>query len=136
MTISPKKILLVEDDCLISLINLKALDNFGFLSIHASNGEEAIQFAETSDFDLVLMDIDLGEGINGLEAACAIQKRKDVPILFLSSHQEHEIVEKARCISRYGYVTKGSGLSVLRTSIEVALGVHESEKKVKQFLKK
>ncbi|MBE7411891.1 MAG: response regulator [Leptospiraceae bacterium] len=134
MTHLQKKILLVEDNEMVSMVHLQALESFGFLSTHASNGEEAIQFAEKSEIDLVIMDIDLGEGMNGLETAKRIQKSKDVPILFFSSHNEKEIVEKARDISRYGYVTKGSGLPVLKTSIDVALGFHDTEKKLSHFL--
>lgn len=42
------------------------------------------------------MDIDLGKGIDGTEAAQRILKFCEVPVVFLSNHTEKEIVEKQK----------------------------------------
>lgn len=60
-------------------------------------------------FDLVLMDIDLGDGMDGTEAARQILLRRNVPIAFLTSHMEKEYVDRAKAISSYGYVVKDTG---------------------------
>lgn len=64
------------------------------------------EFKDKGEIDLILMDIDLGEGMDGTQAAEIILREKDIPIIFLSSHTESEIVEKTEKITSYGYVVK------------------------------
>ncbi len=126
-----KKILLVEDQPLVALATLKNLRSFGFDAISAATGEEAIRLsAEDRTIDLVLMDMDLGPGIPGSEAAREILKARTVPIVFLTSHSGKEMVEKVRDITRYGYVLKSGGDFVLRSSIEMALELFEANNKI------
>jgi DNA-binding NarL/FixJ family response regulator len=61
-----------------------------------------------TNIDLILMDIDLGGGIDGAKAAEEILKDFYIPILFLSAHTEKEIVEKTEKITSYGYVVKSA----------------------------
>ncbi len=65
-----KVILLVEDDNIQVLSTVARLKRFGYAVIAASSGEESIRTAAGSEhIDLILMDIDLGRGIDGIEAA-------------------------------------------------------------------
>ena len=115
-----KKLLLVEDDMVTAAAEAAMLKKNGFDVVSASSGEKAIQLINTLNFDLILMDIDLGSGINGSETAEIILSTKMIPIVFLTSHSEKETVEKVRSITRYGYVIKNSGDFVLLSSIEMA----------------
>jgi len=72
------------------------------------------------------MDIDLGKGIDGTEAAQRILKFCEVPVVFLSNHTEKEIVEKTEKITSYGYVVKNSGETVLIASIKMAFKLFEA----------
>lgn len=83
------------------------MEKYGYTVIHKETGEEAIDLMqENKEVDLILMDIDLGEGISGTEAAKTILAKHDLPLLFLSSHTEKEIVETTEKITSYGYVVK------------------------------
>jgi DNA-binding NarL/FixJ family response regulator len=61
------------------------------------------------------MDIDLGKGMDGTQAAEIILQDHDIPLVFLSNHTEMEIVKKTDNITSYGYVIKSTGESVLIT---------------------
>jgi len=127
-----KTILLVEDEALIAMTQKMALEKYGYAIQTASTGEKAIEVIETaSDIDLVLMDINLGDGIDGTEAAGIILKDHDIPIVFVSSHTEPEIVEKTEKITSYGYVVKNSSITVLDASIKMAFKLFE-EKMISQ----
>ena len=78
------------------------------------------------------MDIDLGAGIDGTEAARHILEQKNLPIVFLTSHSERARVEKVRDITRYGYVVKNSGDFVLQSSIEMAFDLFEANRKSRE----
>ncbi len=124
-----KTILLVEDEPIIALDEKAALEKFGYRVIWASDGEKAItSFAGNPDIDLVLMDINLGKGIDGTEAARLILAEHDVPIVFLSSHIEPEIVEKTERITSYGYVVKASSKTVLDALIKMAFKLFDANR--------
>ncbi len=127
-----KTILLVEDEAITAMLEKKQLENMGYSVHHVSNGEDAIQSALNENYSLILMDIDLGFGIDGTQAAEQILNRKDVPVVFLSSHTEPEIVEKTEKITSYGYVVKNSGIVVLDTSIKMALKLFNAKTLNKQ----
>jgi PAS domain S-box-containing protein len=124
-----KTILLVEDDPVTSLIGKKTLEKYGFKVVVAVSGEKAVETVETdAGIDLVLMDIDLGKGIDGTEAAKIILKKHDLPLVFHSSHTERGVVEKTEGITSYGYIAKNSGETVLIASIKMAFRLFESRK--------
>jgi PAS domain S-box-containing protein len=121
-------ILLVEDEIITAMLEKKQLESIGYSITHVMNGEDAIQevLGKNIYFDLILMDIDLGSGIDGTQAAEEILKEKDIPIVFLSSHTESEIVEKTEKITSYGYVVKNTGIVVLDASIKMALKLFDA----------
>lgn len=128
---SKKTILLVEDMAIIAMAEANTLKKNGYSVIIAGNGNEAIKIAsENSNLDLILMDIDLGKGMDGTEAAQIILKNQDVPIVFLSNHTEKEIVDKTEKITSYGYVVKNSGETVLLASIKMAFKLFEAHQKM------
>jgi PAS domain S-box-containing protein len=126
-----KTILLVEDEIIIARAAAVNIEKFGYNVIHAENGQKAIDiFSGTREINLVLMDIDLGPGIDGTETAKKILELRDIPVVFLTSHAELEMVEKVRGITRYGYVIKNSGNFVLQSTIEMAFELFDSYKKL------
>lgn len=126
----PKTILLVEDEALIALTEARVLQKFGYQVITAKSGEEAVKaFERGQAIDLVLMDINLGAGMDGTQAAEIILARHDLPLIFLSSHTERAVVEKTEGITSYGYIVKNSGETVLLASIKMAFRLFESRLK-------
>lgn len=130
--VKKKCLLLVEDEALIALSNKHALERYGYEVAIASCGERALEMLDDpTDFDLVLMDINLGQGMDGTETASRILQNQDLPIVFLSSHTEPEIVEKTEKISSYGYVVKNSSITVLDASIKMAFKLFEANQQLK-----
>ncbi|MDO9540830.1 MAG: PAS domain S-box protein, partial [Kiritimatiellia bacterium] len=123
-----KTILLVEDDTSTMMIEAHLLKSFGYAVVPAKSGEEAVQIATGNDkIALMLMDVNLGDGIDGPEAARQILLKRNLPIVFLFSHTEKEYVERIKGIAGYGYVVKNSGDVVLQSSIEMALNLFKSQ---------
>lgn len=124
-------VLIVEDEPFIAMAEKLVLERNGYAVIIAPNGERAIELARTSPtIDLVLMDIDLGRGMDGTEAASVILRERDVPLAFLSSHTEAETVAKTESITSYGYIVKNSGETVLLASIRMAFRLFEAKRLV------
>jgi PAS domain S-box-containing protein len=130
MAIQVRTILLVEDDALIAINEKMLLEQYGYSVVAVNSGERAVACLEgRHDVDLVLMDIDLGPGIDGTEAATRILRTREIPIVFLSSHTEPAVVRKTEAITSYGYVVKNSGITVLDASIKMAFKLFEAETK-------
>ena len=129
-------ILLTEDEVFIALSTAETLKANGYSVITAHSGESCLKhITDDEAVDLILMDIDLGRGMDGTETARKILALKHIPIVFLTSHSEQEMVNKVRGITRYGYVIKNSGDFVLLSSIEMAFELFEAYTKTQNSLK-
>jgi len=126
-----KTILLVEGEAVIALTEAEIISGFGYDVITANSGEKAVELATNDQkIDLILMDIDLGSGIDGTEAARQILAKRQLPIVFLTAHAEKEYVDRVKKITRYGYVIKNSGDFVLQSSIQMAFELFEAHKNI------
>jgi PAS domain S-box-containing protein len=123
-----KIILIVEDEKYLANVEASFLEIEGYKIVKAASGETALDIIQKNEqvIDLVLMDIDLGAGIDGIDTAHEILKIREIPILFLSSHTDESVVKKTEKITSYGYVVKCNGLAVLSASIKAALRLYES----------
>jgi CheY-like chemotaxis protein len=123
-----KVLLLVEDEAIIALDEKRRLEARGHRVLQASSGEDAIELVRSGKehIDLILMDIDLGPGMDGTDAAVEIMKERDLPIIFLSSQTEEAVIERTKSITSYGYVTKHSGTVILDTSIRMAIKLFQN----------
>lgn len=132
-SVSASKILLVEDEALISVTESFFLKSQGYSVISASKGDRALMIVrENEDIDLVLMDIELGSGLSGAETAEQILAIRELPIVFLTSYSDRTIVEQVKSITRYGYVAKNAGDYVLLSTIEMALELFRTNRKLRE----
>ena len=129
-----ESILIVDDDRTTASIMQLHLNNFGYhVAGIASSAKEAIKVARDIEPDLVLMDIRLGEGADGIDAAMAISKHMDVPIVFVTSHSDSETLRRAKIVNPVGFINKPLRESDLKTTIEFA--INAKPKIVKSDLK-
>lgn len=127
---SEGRILIVEDEHIVAMGIKRMLKNMGYtLAGVASSGEDAINKAESTFPDLVLMDIMLKGNINGIEAAKEIKARFGIPVVYLTACSESKIVERAWKTEPLGYIVKPFDEKDLKKSIDVALQRQRMEKK-------
>ncbi len=127
-----KIILIVEDEIILGMVTKKQLETEGYSVLITTSGEKAVDLVceKKEPVDLILMDIDLGKGIDGTEAARIILGVFDIPLLFLSSHTEKDIVERTEKITNYGYVVKNSSFTVLDASIKMAFKLFNAHQNI------
>jgi CheY-like chemotaxis protein len=118
------RVLLVEDDAVIAMGERKALAKRGYEIVHAASAEEALAYVGGSrdSFDLVLMDVNLGEGMDGIVAAHEMRKTCEVPLVFLTSHSESEIVARAQGLTSWEFVSKERGIEAVDKAMRNAMG--------------
>lgn len=103
----PLRVLLVEDEIVIGLYLKAELESIGCrVSRWVASGEAGVQAAAELKPDLVLMDIRLSGGIDGIEAARRIRKVSALPIVFVSGYQDPSIQEAAAAVGPLAYLCK------------------------------
>ncbi|MEJ2663815.1 MAG: response regulator [Spirochaetia bacterium] len=126
------QIMVVEDEGLVALEIKEGLENMGYEVPHVlSSGKEAIEHVMIDRPDLVLMDIRLEGGVDGIEAAEQIRKIFNVPVVFLTAHSDEKTLQRAKLTESYGYILKPFEEKALRATIEVALYKAKEEKKIR-----
>ena len=87
----------------------------------AESGSEIIELAEKSDYDIILMDIEMEQTNAGILAAEKIRdKNPDAGIIFLTAHETKEMIVTAMGAGAVDYVVKGVGDEVLLMHIRNA----------------
>lgn len=108
--IKPLKILLVEDNAINQNLATRLLKNSGHEVVLASNGQEALEKYGQSEFDVILMDIQMPK-MNGFEATTAIRAIENdrgthTPIIAMTAHALKGDKEKCLAQGMDGYIAK------------------------------
>jgi len=126
MKVSKKrKVLIVEDDHLVSEMIRGMLEELGYIIAgEAEDGHDALGMIKEVQPDVVLMDIKMPR-MSGIEAAILIQKHFPTPIVILSAYETEDLVKEASEAGVGAYVVKPPGPSELFRAIEIACGRFE-----------
>jgi CheY-like chemotaxis protein len=116
------RVLVVEDDTVILSIEKWRLSNLGFdVCGSAATGADALDCVANMRPDIVLMDITLKGEIDGIETASRIKKNFSIPVIFVSSHTDEEILSRAKAVNPDGFIKKPFDDDDLRIAIELGL---------------
>ena len=124
MTSKKNKILVVEDNTETQLIIKVNLRDYYEVEI-TNNADDAISLIKNNSFDLVLLDINLGNNDDGRDVLNMIKKEPDysnLPVIIITAYDidddEKELLMKLSC----DYLEKPLDKKVLRDSIGSCLG--------------
>ncbi|NMC49064.1 MAG: EAL domain-containing protein [Desulfovibrio sp.] len=124
----PLSILVVEDERIIALDIGARLRRLGYrVSGTVASGAQALEACAKEPPALVLMDIVLNGGMDGIETAGLIRERHDIPVVYLTSHADQKTLLRAAKTAPYGFVIKPGNDDWLQSAIEVALYKHATE---------
>jgi putative two-component system response regulator len=118
-----KKSILAVDDMPMNLRSLKAILE-PYYNIHlAKSCAIAFSVLDKTDIDLLLLDIEMPDmsGIEFLEALKKMPAKKDIPVIFVSSHNPEEMTDTVTRLGAKDYVMKPYELNVLLQKINTAL---------------
>ncbi|MFN3997368.1 LytR/AlgR family response regulator transcription factor [Algoriphagus sp.] len=101
------KILIVEDDMIIAANISLQLSNLGYeVTGIETKAEEAVHHALETKPDMILMDIQLKGGSNGIDAAHAIRKYLDIPLIYLTANVDDATFQKAKETHPFAFIAK------------------------------
>ena len=130
-------IMIVDDDPDVTSNLSYRLHELGYdISNISYSGEKAVKEAIEYQPDLILMDIVLVGGIDGVEACRQIQEQLQIPVLFMTGHADTDTLHRAKMTKPYGYIFKPFTDRELEAVIETAIYRHRVEKELIEIKQK
>jgi len=129
----PPRILVVEDGLIMARdieARLKKM-SYDVVGI-AGSGDEAVRKAKDLSPDLVLMDVNLKGGVDGIHAAELIRGRADIPVVYITGYSDVQTLRRARATDPFGYILKPFEERELHGTIEMALYRHQMHRQLKE----
>ncbi len=121
-------ILVVEDEGIVARDLSQRLTHLGYrVPAISMTGEDALRQAEAIRPDLVLMDINLRGGMDGVETATRLRAKHSLPVIYLTAYSDQSTLDRAKQTEPYGYLLKPFVEPELQAAIEVALFKHQRE---------
>jgi two-component system, response regulator PdtaR len=116
------RVLVVEDDAIAAMDLEETLEKLGYAVCGlAATASQAVRTAEAERPDLVLMDIRLADGSNGIDAAAEIRERLGIPSLSVTAHDDPATLRRADAARPLGYVRKPYSDADIYTALRRAL---------------
>jgi len=112
------RILIAEDESIIRMGLCRILEDAGHQVVAAPDGRTAVKLARQSGPDLAILDIKM-PGMDGLEAARTIYRRRPLPIVLLTAYGDRELVEQAAGLPVMAYLIKPINERELLATVEV-----------------
>lgn len=118
--------LIVDDEVELAKMTAEYFQMFDISTEYVDSAASCYDFLEENDVDLILLDINLGDG-SGFEVCKKVREQYQLPILFISARQSDDDVLIALSIGGDDYIKKPYSLSVLLAKVKINL------KKVEQL---
>lgn len=113
------KVLVVEDDPMVAMINMEYLGSVKNVSIagHTKSQNETLEFLKKNEVDLILLDIFLG-GENGLDILKEIREQGfTIDVIMITSANGREEISKALSLGSVDYLIKPFDLGRFKIAI-------------------
>lgn len=116
------RILATEDDPIHEAKLRMALEVLGYELIEVlSDPQQVLSLIKATKPDILLMDIDLGADISGIDLVKKINETHDIPSVFLTSFTDNETFQEAKKTNPLAYITKPYEIPELQRAIELAV---------------
>lgn len=116
------RILIVEDEVLVAEDLRQRIRRMGYDVPSTVNfAAEVLPRVRSDRPDLVLLDIHLDRGADGVALAESLRHELGIPVVFVTAYSDASTIERARKTEPFGFIVKPPKDSDLRAVIEVAL---------------
>lgn len=124
------RILIIEDEPLIQEHLKQCLETIDYEVLNMiDNAQEAIDYLKESndDVDIVLLDINLNDELDGIDLANIIKNEYGMPFMFVTSYTDDKTIERAKHTGPIGYIVKPFTTEDLKSNLEIALFNYQKE---------
>ncbi len=130
---TPPTLMIVEDEIILAMELEEKLADMGYQVVgRVASGEEALKKAGELLPDLVVMDIRLDGGLDGIETAKLLRKKYFVPVVYLTAYTDEKTLQRAKLTEPFGYLVKPYSERELRTTVEMSLHKASMERQLRE----
>ncbi len=123
------KILIVEDEVAIASDIEEILEDNGCEVVGiAYSGMQAINMITEHQPDLVLLDINLGGKMTGIDVAKHVNENQKIPFVFLTSHNDEQTINNVINTNPGGYIVKPYKESDIMPAIKIAIAKYSNSR--------
>lgn len=117
-------ILIVDDEKNTLKMLSQGLKMRGYQTLTAASGEEALKQAMKTDVDLVLLDIRMENGMDGVQTLVKLRERyPELNVVMMSAQQDIEIAVKTMELGAKRYITKPIGIDKILSNVQPFLEI-------------
>ena len=122
------RILVVEDDEDLAIEIRSTLESHGHEVIgFATSAKKALELAQRFEPTLALVDVQLGEAVDGVALAHELRKRPATAIVYITGRSDDETIARAKETSPVAYLLKPFDERSLVVTVELAIARQELE---------
>ncbi|EFK09186.1 response regulator receiver domain protein [delta proteobacterium NaphS2] len=116
------KILIADDDVVTAELLEEILKVKGYSIIGpAYSGEEAYQLAKEHRPTIAILDIEMPGGMDGIEVADKLNRELNIPVIFLTGHDETAIIKRAKRVKPLSFLLKPINERQILAEVEIGL---------------
>jgi DNA-binding response OmpR family regulator len=133
-TYTPPHILIVDDESNVRFVLARALRQINADVVVTSSGREALERIAKASFDLILLDLYLGN-VNGLQVLeAARQKDPEVVVIILTGQGSLESAVEALRLGAFDYLFKPARPEVIRQRVRDGLHKRQQARQKRQIM--
>jgi DNA-binding response OmpR family regulator len=122
------KILVVEDDNNLRYFLIQLLQREGYQVVVAPDGETALKYITVDEFDLVILDLNLGIGLGGMDVLAVLRQQWPATrVILLTGHGTMETAIEALRQGAHDYLLKPARIEEIRKSVRRGLALRQKE---------
>lgn len=123
------KILIIDDSKVMGKLTSRNVMSLGYQVDVRASSTEALTYVGNNKVDLILMDIELiGSRYDGIQTTKFIRKKYNIPVIFLTGHDNADIFEEANLDTSFNVIMKPFELKQLKMQIDIAIYNNQIQK--------
>lgn len=128
-----RKVLIVEDEMIVQMHLRRIISDIGHEVVGtAATTAEALAIALEHPPEIVLMDIHLAQGDDGVDTARLLSDRHDCAVIFVTAYADDKTIERTAEVDAAGYLVKPFSDANIRAAISTAAAGHGRRRKERE----
>jgi len=117
----PQQIMIVEDEVITQRYLKNILAQYNVANVECyDNARETLENIRSNTYDMILMDINIKGSMDGIQLAREILRSYNIPIVFITAHNDTETFQEVLELSPYGFIAKPFSSTDVEVAIQLA----------------